>query len=1231
MSDTTLAPEQVKKAKEAKKSESTQPPTVSQPPAPAPVPALETTKRDWKRKDIGQRRGHGKRPGDEPITSGEVEKDEDEKPKMGLGKVKNKSFAKNRTDAPEEQEGEGHGEPGELGGYEELGEDDWEHQNTRVNTVETEDVESENGLGTVGQKTTKTRERTKGRARSREKETTGGTSGGARVTKKVSREELIGAQAKLEQTLVKYDNGDVQATLDAIARAGAFGEAAAEGAIKKGPYEAWIKGKAEGGVGIQTSMKGEANIQKNGRFRYEIALALEAAAKVGLWGEASGEVGGKIGPLSAKLYGEISAWAGAQASFKAEAFASKAKGIGAELEAKAAAGAGAEGKAGASLDLGPMGFDVEVFGEAFAGAEANFSAGFHVSLNNISAKFEASAFAGARASAGAKGGIRIRGREILSVKGEVSVMAGVGGKAKGSFKASGGLTLRDGKPSLSNGIDENEKGSEHVVGGEWKDDKGDDDEVTAPFELKRDGKIEFGGALSGALGLGAGVEVEGGFDYGSLAELITAELYEMSRSSADKKYDAKGAQFKRDDLPKDSPMAKRMRTRGYNAMFSSLQAYDTQKNAEGNHKHGVKEGKIRGIIMDNLLGNTQYTAYKEFDRGIEDAVYAAFKGQVKKVVVDGGAVEELVMIDPESQEAKDYRAAIAEEQGWATARDSLINAFVDYASEAEKGDAKKGGAKKAKVQEIIEKHRKPIETAFAKKGPGAPKKGSKPLVTDMTATVGQVVDHAAQQSGITRYFRRWEVGASGRISSDTVEDPAATGKIQAAYQQGQKINGVIGKLYDAKGKLDALVSSKLANEQATFISRYEINSILNEVLGDVDTSIKSDHEYNTRLRQIVVEALKGRPNAEVKDYLFDSTNFEVKGGQLTKYAANGDALTRLRAQKKKDADDGKKKRVFNAIKSDVAIYKEKKIQLKNAENGVKVDKINGIILERVKDLAKLPGITMQSISGDIKAAVEEGLGIEPKEGDPTSGVVMSEQFGLVMTLPAAWVTEHLKEKSETKENGRATLRDKGGQLNNTRRQMVHGTMRVPLDEIRAGFDQRMLGEYGIEIMDPEEAKELFAPTAEALINALQGVVNKARNKNKADVSNAVGRSAMAEEITSRFSDVLENVAIDENFKLTADEVSNWRQQVEQNLSANKDSKRAVTYLHDEIAGLWMIGSRKTRVQEILDEVYANLPGKTLREKDELAKKLIKKALPRVTFGQFTLIGGRVVDWVVIGS
>jgi len=407
-----------------------------------------------------------------------------------------------------------------------------------------------------------------------------------------------------------------------------------------------------------------------------------------------------------------------------------------------------------------------------------------------------------------------------------------------------------------------------------------------------------------------------------------------------------------------------------------------------------------------------------------------------------------------------------------------------------------------------------------------------------------------------------------------------------------------------------------------------------KTIGEVESSIKTDHEYNTRVRQIIVEALKGRPNAEVGDYLFDATNFEIKDGLLSQYAANGDALTRLRNQKKKDAEDGRKNRAMSGIRSDVAVYKEKKLQ--QGKNGVKVAGLNDIVNARLKELLKDPAYTRADLMSDAKKAVEEGLGIEVDESNPASGLGMGEP-GPITSIPAAWVAENQQEKKETKENGRATLRDKGGQLNNTRRQMVHGVMRVPLDKIRANFDRLVLGELTdgeIEasyMMDDDEFQKMVTPSPAVVTTEIQSVIEKVLKKHRADVNNAVGRGAMKDEIEERFKDVLKDVTIDENNKLTAQEVSGWRDAIEGNLKSNKPAKEAMASLSKEVAGLWMIGSRKERVQELLDDVYSDLPGSTPLEKDEKAVEIIKAALPRVTFGKFSIVGGKVVDWVVIGS
>ncbi|WGL53218.1 hypothetical protein P5P86_05185 [Nocardioides sp. BP30] len=815
-----------------------------------------------------------------------------------------------------------------------------------------------------------------------------GSGGGVR-TSKTETEALAGAQVKLE-ALARVSDEELKVAVEMLARAGAFGKASAEGSARYGKASVAGKAEAEGGAGVQAELKAEASIDRSKRIP-QLAAAIEAGIKAGIWGSASAKGVAKLGPLAFMVAAKIEAWAGAQADFKAEVFANAAQGIGASLEAKAQAGAGVEGSVAGSVDLGPLGFDVSAEAAAFAGVQGKFEAGFRVSLTGIQAKFEASAFAGAKASIGGKAGIRIRGRKLVSIKGEIEVYAGVGGKAKGSF-GMGGDWSKAGKGAGT--YSESERKSS-AYGAK-------DDDVKAPFEIDKDGTMKFGGALGAALGIGASVDLEAELDLAGIGEVIIVGITELGRSDDKKSLDRMGPDFKREDLPADHPMAKRMFKKGYEGVFPSFKAYAQTKAVKGNN--GVKRDKVQTMLDEINPLLRPYFTYKETDKGMSQAAKDAFRGQVKEVEIEAGQIKKWV--DESDTDVTDFKGRMKQEESWRKSRDKLRNAFAEYASKKEtKGDH---GVKREKVQAIIDKHWAELATVF---GADAP----------------ELVKYAAELARMDKYFEAGSFGvdAQGKLLTTAKIDDAGSKNIKDEYKTSTAMRSMLGQLNDLESDLKSYLSQGMAKKK--------------EFTGPGVVKIVATHAAKLKtntpgLNDVIAHTVKSALG-EAVDVV---TTKDCKIETLTMASTN---ITRMQADA---ATEAVKKKVISSISA----YLERKTG--QGDHGVKKDGIN-------KRLKEATGPISAALAGgardaEIKAWVEEALA--PVQGTVT---VVNGQLSLDPVVPGM-----MEAKKRRKEDGKAILQG-GAELDNVRRSMVMDKLRDPLTAYQQSHMRAVIASPGMKL------------------------------------------------------------------------------------------------------------------------------------------------------------------------
>ncbi|MEO9139107.1 MAG: hypothetical protein ABI345_08575 [Jatrophihabitans sp.] len=466
-------------------------------------------------------------------------------------------------------------------------------------------------------------------------------------------EGLAGAEAAVKIIEMATED-ELKVAIEAMARAGAFGEVEAKAAIKRGSASLSGKAGAKGGMGVDGSMSAEAKVDRSGLIP-ALEATFEASIKVGIWGEAYADVEGRFGPLVATALAKIEGFIGASAEVSASAFASWKEGIGAEFSAGVQASASAKGSVTAELSLGPAQLEVGAGFEAWAGVSAEVAAKLEVSLAGVSASFKASAFAGAKVEAYASAKIKVRGKTIVSAKGKVGVAVGVGVE----------------------------------VGGE--------------FEIKN-GKLKISGELAAALkgGLTAGGELE--IDFRALAEVIISEVGDLARAE-ELKITGAAPGFDRKPITDPKEAAKKKQA-GYDAVIDDFHAYATKKLTGG--EKGVKKERIQEIIQNRAGQLHADFSFVETDKGIEQAATEAFGPLVKTFIVQAGYIRAFEAA-PDADATK-TKADFQQREQWRTARDALADDFRAYGEK--KAQSGKSGIKQDNVQKIITKHWKQLQTAF---------------------------------------------------------------------------------------------------------------------------------------------------------------------------------------------------------------------------------------------------------------------------------------------------------------------------------------------------------------------------------------------------------------------------------------------------------------------------------------------------------------------------------------
>ncbi len=470
-------------------------------------------------------------------------------------------------------------------------------------------------------------------------------------------EGLAGAEAAVKIISMATDE-EISVAIETMARAGAFGEAEAKAAYRRGGFSAKGNASAKGGAGVEGEMSAKASVDRSGLIP-ALEAVFDASLKAGIWGEASAEVEAQYGPLTAHALAKIEGFVGAKAEVSAKAFANWKEGLGAEFSAAVEASASSSGSVTAELSLGEAQLEVGAGFEAWAGAKAELAAKLEVSLSGVSASFKARRVRrGQRSRRHAKAKVKVRGKTIVAAKGKVGVAVGAGVEVGGEFE------IKNGKFKISG---------------------------------------DLAAALKGGLTAGAGLEI----DFYSLAEVIVAEVGDLAKGD-ELKITGASPNFERKPLSDPKEAAKKEQF-GYETVIDDFHAYAHKKLAGGDNS--IKKERIQEIIQNRSGQLQEAFAFTETDKGIERAAKEAFGPLLKDIVIQAGYIRAFQPA-PEAA-AQKIKEDFQQRETWRVARDGLADDLRAYGEK--KSQVGKGGIKQENVQAIIDKHWKQMQAAF----PGA--------------------------------------------------------------------------------------------------------------------------------------------------------------------------------------------------------------------------------------------------------------------------------------------------------------------------------------------------------------------------------------------------------------------------------------------------------------------------------------------------------------------------------
>ncbi|MFG6096083.1 DUF4157 domain-containing protein [Leptothoe sp. ISB3NOV94-8A] len=419
---------------------------------------------------------------------------------------------------------------------------------------------------------------------------------GTVTTTETSKKGFSGVAAAA-QKISESDDTSVKEAFQALARAGAFGEAAAKKVKETSSgTKMEVEGKSSGFVGGESEVVSTKVVD----VIDGLTIMARATTKAGLGFDLEGlaqiskEVGGM--ELSAQLKSKLSGFAGVMAEAKGKLNIT-AFGIAASGSAKVMAGVKSEGEVTVNIKAGELGGEAQGKFEALAGVEAGVEGQISVSLLGISASGKAEAFAGSKVKTSGSAAVKYQGRILFKISGEVEASAGVGASIEGTFS----------------------------------------------FE---NGKLVIGGKLAGALGLGGGGGVTLTVDFKEIGLVIKEKLKNaLTRKALDNTSISDQDRKSTDDLTPEQE--ENMKSELFEAAHPHLLAYAKKKEtrkSKGKAKNLVKRENIQEILDKKVRKNSKVSKYLEYkfsDGILEQACRAAFGDQLVDpdgIIIQAGVI-----------------------------------------------------------------------------------------------------------------------------------------------------------------------------------------------------------------------------------------------------------------------------------------------------------------------------------------------------------------------------------------------------------------------------------------------------------------------------------------------------------------------------------------------------------------------------------------------------------------
>lgn len=442
-------------------------------------------------------------------------------------------------------------------------------------------------------------------------------------------ESLAGAES-WAKIIRESSDAQLYQAVEVLARAGAFSKGSGSASYERGQFSAGASGSYDAMAGIAGGAGASMTVDRSGLIP-AVEAACNAWMRAGVGVDAEADVFAKLWKLEFLATGKVSLFAGFEASAAGKAWANW-KEAGVSGEAQVFAGARASAEASATLKLGPAELTAMAEAAAKAGAWASASGKIVISFTGVEIAGEAEAFAGVSATASASAQLKFRGKQIISAKGEVSVDAGVGGKAKGKF-------------------------------------------------VFKDGKIALDFGAKAVLGYGAGADLGFEIDLFALGKAISVQVYEgITKYTLTITEDAGAI----DRQPIVDPLkAMAVKKLGYDIYLPHFRGYAASKLGGG--KNGIKRERVQEILDEYRGAIGRNLLFAEADAGIMQAAEEAFGKMLRRITITGGKITDFAAVN--SAEIGEVRVDHAQQQAKAALRAALTKA----ADAGRAGSGKKAG------------------------------------------------------------------------------------------------------------------------------------------------------------------------------------------------------------------------------------------------------------------------------------------------------------------------------------------------------------------------------------------------------------------------------------------------------------------------------------------------------------------------------------------------------------